>query len=409
MGFRFRKSVSIIPGLSVNFSNGTPSLSIGPRGASVSVGKRGTYANLGLPGTGLSYRTRLDKAARTSSRNVDENALAQHREQLEHDALSLQEAIDAITNIHELTPDPSQGQTMDELVDTYWQEKLGETDLPAPVRPGKPQPVDPPAEPTPDEGVGILSKWLESAHARQLRQEANQHHWELSMLAWKNEQELVKLCYQQQRMAWAEQYALWQFEIAERQRLKEIYSGKSQLDLVLADTAYFEQLLNLTLQQTIWPRETLVSYQVEIARSTVFLDVDLPEIEVMPDRLYAVNAKGSELTEKPFSQKRLREAYARHVHGCLLRLAGIVLTAIPLENVVVSGFTQRLSRKTGYLDEEYILSCEFTRSGMLGLNFSNIDQIDPIAALERFNLVRNMTITCIFHAIEPLKMTIGTH
>ncbi|MCR9000944.1 DUF4236 domain-containing protein [Rahnella perminowiae] len=42
MGFRFRKSVSIIPGLRVNFSNGTPSLSIGPRGASVSIGKRGT-------------------------------------------------------------------------------------------------------------------------------------------------------------------------------------------------------------------------------------------------------------------------------------------------------------------------------------------------------------------------------
>ncbi|MCS5969721.1 DUF4236 domain-containing protein [Klebsiella variicola subsp. variicola] len=55
MGFRFRKSISIIPGVRVNLSNGTPSLSIGPRGASLSVGKNGTFANLGLPGTGLSY------------------------------------------------------------------------------------------------------------------------------------------------------------------------------------------------------------------------------------------------------------------------------------------------------------------------------------------------------------------
>ena len=59
MGFRFRKSINIIPGVRLNLSNGAPSLSVGPRGASVSFGSRGTYANLGLPGTGLSYRTRL--------------------------------------------------------------------------------------------------------------------------------------------------------------------------------------------------------------------------------------------------------------------------------------------------------------------------------------------------------------
>jgi hypothetical protein len=87
-----------------------------------------------------------------------------------------------------------------------------------------------------------------------------------------------------------------------------------------------------------------VSYQVETTRSTVFLDVDLPEIEVMPDRLCVINAKKS----------------------------------------------------------------EHTRVGMRGLNFSNTDQIDPIAALKRFQLVRNMTATCIFRSIEPLKTTVGT-
>ncbi|MFT2520320.1 DUF4236 domain-containing protein, partial [Escherichia coli] len=53
MGFRYRKSINIIPGVRLNLSNGAPSLSVGPRGASVSFGSRGTYANLGLPGTGL--------------------------------------------------------------------------------------------------------------------------------------------------------------------------------------------------------------------------------------------------------------------------------------------------------------------------------------------------------------------
>lgn len=31
MGFRFRKSINIIPGVRLNLSNGAPSLSVGPR------------------------------------------------------------------------------------------------------------------------------------------------------------------------------------------------------------------------------------------------------------------------------------------------------------------------------------------------------------------------------------------
>jgi hypothetical protein len=59
MGFRWRKSVKILPGVRLNFSKSGVSTSLGPRGASVSVGRRGVHANVGLPGTGLSYRERL--------------------------------------------------------------------------------------------------------------------------------------------------------------------------------------------------------------------------------------------------------------------------------------------------------------------------------------------------------------
>lgn len=65
MGFRFRRSVTIIPGVRLNFSTSGVSTSIGPRGASMTFSERGTYANLGLPGTGFSYRTRIDRAPPT--------------------------------------------------------------------------------------------------------------------------------------------------------------------------------------------------------------------------------------------------------------------------------------------------------------------------------------------------------
>jgi|GEM_PF-1547778 len=60
MSIRFRRSVTIFPGVQLNFGKSGISLSFGRRGATVTVGQRGTYGNVGLPGTGLSYRTRVD-------------------------------------------------------------------------------------------------------------------------------------------------------------------------------------------------------------------------------------------------------------------------------------------------------------------------------------------------------------
>lgn len=60
MGFRFRRSIRILPGLRVNLGKRGASLSVGVRGAHVTVGPTGTRTTVGLPGTGLSY-THLDK------------------------------------------------------------------------------------------------------------------------------------------------------------------------------------------------------------------------------------------------------------------------------------------------------------------------------------------------------------
>lgn len=56
MGFNFRKSLKIAPGVKLNIGkNGITSVSAGVKGARVSVGKKGTRTTVGIPGTGLSY------------------------------------------------------------------------------------------------------------------------------------------------------------------------------------------------------------------------------------------------------------------------------------------------------------------------------------------------------------------
>ncbi|MGQ1413976.1 DUF4236 domain-containing protein [Acinetobacter baumannii] len=56
MGFNFRKSFKIAPGLRLNVGKkGISSVSIGGKGARVNLSKKGTRTTVGISGTGLSY------------------------------------------------------------------------------------------------------------------------------------------------------------------------------------------------------------------------------------------------------------------------------------------------------------------------------------------------------------------
>lgn len=71
MGFRIRKSISLGKGLRVNLGkSGVTSVTIGKRGAPhVTVGKGGTrFGTPVIPGSGISYETRLDKPSKKARR-----------------------------------------------------------------------------------------------------------------------------------------------------------------------------------------------------------------------------------------------------------------------------------------------------------------------------------------------------
>lgn len=59
MGFRFRRSIKLLPGVRLNVSTRGVSTSLGGRGATVNIGRKGARATVGIPGTGLSYSTGL--------------------------------------------------------------------------------------------------------------------------------------------------------------------------------------------------------------------------------------------------------------------------------------------------------------------------------------------------------------
>ena len=55
MGWRFWKTINILPGVRLNISKRGISVSVGRRGISVTFGKHGIRFTVGIPGTGISY------------------------------------------------------------------------------------------------------------------------------------------------------------------------------------------------------------------------------------------------------------------------------------------------------------------------------------------------------------------
>jgi hypothetical protein len=55
MGFRFHRSINLLPGIRINLGKRGLSTSIGVRGAHVTFGETGTRTTVGLPGSALSY------------------------------------------------------------------------------------------------------------------------------------------------------------------------------------------------------------------------------------------------------------------------------------------------------------------------------------------------------------------
>lgn len=76
MSFRFWRRVRLAPGVTLNLSKSTASLSLGPRGAKYTISPRGNRATAGLPGTGLFY-TVHDRKARQSSNTTPTAAIPQ--------------------------------------------------------------------------------------------------------------------------------------------------------------------------------------------------------------------------------------------------------------------------------------------------------------------------------------------
>ena len=75
MPFRYRRSISLAPGLKLNIGKHGDSTSVGGREGHVTVGHGHTRTTVGVPGTGLSYTTTTRRrSSQGPSRDLGDHA-----------------------------------------------------------------------------------------------------------------------------------------------------------------------------------------------------------------------------------------------------------------------------------------------------------------------------------------------
>lgn len=387
MGFRFRKSITLVPGVRLNLGTKGLSLSAGPRGASMTFGRNGVYANVGIPGTGISYRTRLDTGAAPSPQpsgdrylpmtakvqddgtilitdldgrplpdDMRRAALRQNGptilDMLERRAEAINRFLRRMLLPHLETPD-ARGAAVSFLSEAFT--------LPKPVRPEM-------------EDVGTLSAWFGGRERAEAR-------------------------YQEQLAEYCAALAEWRAAEANHKHRQD--AARRQHERWLGgDPEAMSERFEARLFTIEWPRETIVAFQTR--SEELLADIDLPEIEDMPRETAKLNRKEVRIDRASRTDTEVRLDYMAHVHSIGFRVAGEAFAAMPtVHSVMVSGYSQRQSRASGNIEDEYLYSVRIPRSQWLSLNFSDLEAIDPVQALERMDLRRDMTKTGVFRPITP--------
>ncbi|MBQ9282471.1 MAG: hypothetical protein IJ207_09775 [Treponema sp.] len=110
--------------------------------------------------------------------------------------------------------------------------------------------------------------------------------------------------------------------------------------------------------------------------------MDLPEIEDFPQTTCSILSSGK-LSIKKKAISDLNKDYATSVIGMAFFFAGVLFNISPkIENIQISGYTQRLSKKSGNTEDQYVYSINFSRTSFANMNIQNIDPLEAITNFE---------------------------
>lgn len=398
-------------------------MSAGRRGASVNIGPRGTYVTTGIPGSGISSRKKiggkpqrgperakeqiivnltvtLDEFGKPIIKDAngdiisDGNTLKKIKRQENYKEVvrnlvisrkeELGKANSAFLEIYKLTPSLQEIKSIESRSnDIKFQEYIKAT---FPEEEPSLEKIKAEFEPKQKSTVEKIFFWRKDSK-NDIDFDKIYHE---KLNTWK----LNKMAFEEKESEKKER------EDAQNKKLYE--NARKDLERELSNPEEtITKRINEFLADLVLPVEFSIEFEYLKDNKSLYVDLDLPEIEDLPKKKAMVSASGK-ISIKPKTNKELKEDYSKCVIGLAFFFAGNFFNMTrDLENITISGYTQRLSKKTGNIEDEYVYSIKFVRNSFGKLH---IKSIDPRQAIDNFENIINITSTYELKKIEPMSV-----
>ena len=428
MGLRYSKRVRLCKGIHLNFSKSGVGISLSNHGTTLSIGPNGTYVTTSFFGTGYSYRTRIDSKPQTSrtkkikdsSQKDDISNISYHfeiddegNEQIRltdfmgnivnnetivrkvkrsaeyKDAIQkareekysfLQKRNDTLVFIYKLTPKIiNRDDVIKERDDTrsvqqnFYKEKPFDE-----LQPNESTLYDE-AKKIAESTVKTYKFWKKKELIRIATYKKLEELYEKAISEWTTRKNAHIAKEKQLKLEKDTEYKKeYEIKLAERHRIYEQVLNPSK--------EYLQDTINNILSQIALPVDFSIDY--EVMENEICLDIDLPEIEDFPSTTSSILQSGK-LSIKKKNVADLNKDYATSVVGLSFFFAGIFFNISPvIEKIAISGYTQRLNKRTGNIENQYVYSVVYARDSFSKLNIENID---PLEAIKNFEHIINIS------------------
>lgn len=145
--------------------------------------------------------------------------------------------------------------------------------------------------------------------------------------------------------------------------------------LLNGEQAFIDNAFSDTLSDNDLPMEYYVESMYDETTGIVRLDVDLPEIEDVPQQKIVITSTGKQSIRSK-GVKDLNDDYVQCICGLAIFLAEDIFNISPkIKNVEISGFTQRPDSKTSLITDQYVYVINFDRDTFNKINFENFSAI----------------------------------
>jgi len=416
---RFRKSVTLFKGVKLNASKSGVSFTVGGKGLSLNVGKKGVFLNTGLPGTGLYDRKRIDTLITNKlgiGKKGNQAKKAAKDDMSDFTMTLMDDGVVQITDkqgraitdeslLRRIRQTEEYKATYDELMDAYAQQLSAATEvftrihtLAADISPtgqhraaqahaSQKEPFDQP-KPTRESILPALEAAADKEserfpfYARKLKKR-------------QYVQEQMEAFYARALDEWEQEKADWEKaqQTSAAVVLPQALSREEAGAPLLVEQQIEQWLATLEL-----PVEFSLQYDYDENKGLLWVDLDLPEIEDLP-QCKPVELKSGQVKAKDKSQKELNQDYVTCVFGLAVFFASYLFCLSPhIGQQVISGYTQRRNERSGETEDRYIYSIVFDRDAF---EQGKHKKEEPYTFSQRFRNRVNLLATSELKSIEP--------